>query len=197
MSPSSPRPGPARGRMRDAGEGCGMQRGEEDAPRQRRPPPPHPGHLPTWGGAAPGAAHGERRRWLCGAPPAPQPHAEPRQRRLAAFPVPHAILTPPSLPPGSAPAPLGPAGIPPTPAPLSIPSARGSRHGPGRGGGGEPRAPPRPPRPSAPPSAASARTDRGVPAPHPGEAPKGGPGAPWSGERIRQILPALGPRSLL
>lgn len=123
-------------------------------------PLPSPGiYLPGWGGAAPGAAHGERRQKLCGAPPAPQPHAEPRHRRLAAFPEPHAILTPPFLRTGSV-------GTPPHPPslPASLPGVRAGV-GPGEGGGRAPGSAAPPEHPPAPPPlpcpALPARTPRG------------------------------------
>lgn len=114
----SPRPSPSRARVAPRRRlctgrgGCGMQRG--DAPRQSRPPPPHPGHLPTWAGAAPSAAHCERQRQrqlcgpaLAGLPPASQPHAFP-ERSPGSGAWPHFESHTPSSPrpssrPGSAP----------------------------------------------------------------------------------------------
>lgn len=137
-----------------------MQRG--DAPRQSRPPPPQPGHLPTWGGAAPGAAHCERQqqqRQLCG--PALAGLLPPRRRTLFPSETPAAaalgrILNPtrhphPALPPAR--------GRPRLP---RIPE--GPRAGRAvRGGPGSPELRRAPALPTAPPSFPKPRPLRGGP----------------------------------
>lgn len=140
-----------------------MQRhGGEDAPRQLRPPPPQPGHLPRWGGAAPGAAHGERRQNLCG--PAlrgsPRPAAARRAPAQALGRVSRATRHPhPALPP------LGDPPIPPC-----IP-AGGPGWGWSRFGGRAPRSAAPPAHPRAPP----ALPCPALPAPTPKRGLKGHP----------------------
>lgn len=163
-----------------------MQRG--DAPRQSRPPPPQPGHLPTWGGAAPGAAHCERQqqqRQLCG--PALAGLLPPRRRTLFPSETPAAAALGRILNPTRHPHP-------------ALPPARGRPrlpriprdHGPAGRCGGDPgapnsAAPPRfprhlPPSPNHGPSRGSpSRVPRPGPgpAPIPGRMPEGAPEGGW------------------
>lgn len=159
-----------------------MQRG--DAPRQSRPPPPQPGYLPTWGGAAPGAAHCERQqqqRQLCG--PALAGLLPPRSRTLFPSESPAAaalgrVSNPtrhphPALPPAR--------GRPRLP---RIPEgARAGRRCWGAPGAPNSAAPPRFPRPLPPPlttappggSPSPAPPLGPGPAPTPGTMPEGAP----------------------